>query len=354
VRLAGWFVLQALTSVYLLVIAALALLAAVLVRPDAWIGRRFSRTVPQLLLAAGIAIAALTPFLLPYWYAYSDQGFVRTLEEAAGASATWADYLSTPGRLHYMWWSDRWFTGNALFPGIVAMGLTVVALARGVAFSDPRARMCLAIGLAGLAFSFGTRLPGYITLYELTPVLRAIRVPLRFGYLVILATAVLAGFGVVALRRALSARVGAAAVALLLGAAVIEPLAAPLRLRPFTAIPDIYRILQNDPRAVVVELPLHAPRAAFTNARYMLNSTVHWRPLVNGYSGFVPASYARNYEQLSGFPDARSIAALRETGVTHVFVHRQQIRPQVLEEIDRSPALRRIAVEASIALYRVI
>ena len=38
---------------------------------------------------------------------------------------------------------------------------------------DPRARMCLAIGLVGVALSFGPALPGYEALYTVIPVLRA-------------------------------------------------------------------------------------------------------------------------------------------------------------------------------------
>ena len=69
-RLAWWFTLQALTSIYLLVFSAFALLAATLARPDAWLGARFRRLAPYLALAAGVSVVASTPFLLPYWQLY--------------------------------------------------------------------------------------------------------------------------------------------------------------------------------------------------------------------------------------------------------------------------------------------
>jgi hypothetical protein len=42
---------------------------------------------------------------------------------------------------------------------------------------------------------------------------------------------------------------------------------------------------------VLVEVPFYPPEAVFMNAEYVFNSTAHWRPLMNGYSGYTPASY---------------------------------------------------------------
>src|SRR5262245_36329297 len=74
-RLAGWFVLQALTCGYLLAFMSLSLVAAVLVRPAEWLGPRFRRVAPLLLLAAAVAGALLLPFLLPYLRVSRGQGF---------------------------------------------------------------------------------------------------------------------------------------------------------------------------------------------------------------------------------------------------------------------------------------
>ena len=80
-------------------------------------------------------------------------------------------------------------------------------------------------------------------------------------------------------------------------------------------------MLAGERRAIVAEFPFYHPRQVFGNAQYMLNSTSHWRPLVNGYSGFLPASYGAHYGELQGFPDERSLKALRDLFVTHVVVH---------------------------------
>jgi hypothetical protein len=61
----------------------------------------------------------------------------------------------------------------------------------------------------------------------------------------------------------------------------------------------------------------------------MLNATRHWHPILNGYSGIVPASYEAHYRELRGFPDERAVAALRAAGVTHVVVHEDELRRRV-------------------------
>jgi MFS family permease len=78
-----WFVLQALTSVYLLVFTAFALTAGALARPSDWWGRRFWPVAGQALLAAGLAGLVLAPFMLPYWRAHTEQGLTRSLGDVS-------------------------------------------------------------------------------------------------------------------------------------------------------------------------------------------------------------------------------------------------------------------------------
>jgi len=352
VRLAVWFTLEALTSVYMLVFTTFAMTIAAMARPEAWWGRRIWKLAPRVALAAGVAGLALLPFLLPYWIVY-DQGLSRSLADARQYSASWTDYLTTPSRFHYPWWSHLVASGNGLFPGAVALLLAGVAIASGAALKDARARMCLAIGLGGLVLSFGPKVPGYATLYELVPLLHSIRAPARFGYLVVVAAALLAGFGLVELRRWMPSRARTPISVVVLVLATLDPLAAPLRLVRFNGIPAIYQELRGEPDAVVAELPLPAPRSFFQNANYMLNSTAHWKPMLNGYSGFLPLSYRKHVELAGGFPQPESIAALRAIGVTHVFVHLDQFRSLTVEDLDRIGELSRIAVEGPIALYRI-
>jgi hypothetical protein len=124
------------------------------------------------------------------------------VDEVALYSAAPRDYLTTVSRVHFHWWSHRFYDANdALFPGVVALALACVAFAGGRAWRNARARMLLAIGLAGFVLSFGPAVPAYRWLYEHLPLLQGIRGAARFGYLVLFAVAGLAAFGLAALRR---------------------------------------------------------------------------------------------------------------------------------------------------------
>ena len=352
-KLAAWFTLEALTSIYLLVFTAVALTAGALVRPEDWAGRRFRAVCLSLAIAVLAAGTVLAPFLLPYWRASHDQGFTRTLEDAVGFAASWQDYLSTPGRWHLEWWSSQFFTATALFPGVVGTLLALVAIGRGTAFKDRRARMCLAFGVAGVLLSFGGKLPGYALLLRFVPLFQSIRAVSRFGYLGIVAVAMLAGFGFtdIARRAPDSVRLPAAVIVIILAA--LEPYCAPIWFARFDGISPIYQTLANTPGAVVAELPFYSTAASFRHAPYMLNSTANWRPLLNGYSGFLPASFERHVAALAGFPDAVSIAALRQAGVTDIFVHVDVLGPGVLTVLDANSSLTRVARDKTTVHYHV-
>lgn len=352
-RLAGWFALQSLASIYLLVFSAFALTAAALVRPREWLGARFPRVAVHVILAAVAAALALLPYLLPYWHVYTVEGASRPLGDVALYAASWGDYMSSPSRMHFAAWSHRWFTGAALFPGFVALALGALAVVSGRAWSDPRARMCLAVAVCGVLLSFGTKLPGYAALYDALPLLRAVRAVSRFGYLGLMGLAFLAGFGIVELRRRLPSRAWGPAAAALVTLAAAEPLVAPIHFSRFDRIPAIYDTIAGEPGVVVAELPMPGGFGWFGNARYMLNSTRHWKPMLNGYSGFAPPSFHEHAAALADFPQDASVAALQDIGVTHVFVHLAGYTAGQRAVMDRAPALTRIAEDDRIVLYRV-
>jgi len=354
VWLAVFFVLQSLCSNYLMVFTVVALAAAALSRPGDWLGGRARRVAPPLALAGGLAVAALVPFLLPYYQGYSAHGFLRTLAEVAMYSASWRDYLATGSALHFATWSQAFWSGGtrtALFPGVTALVLGGVAVGSGLAFSDRRARMWLAVGLAGFALSFGTGLPGYRWLYHGFPLLQGIRAPARFGLLPLAAFAGTGGFAVAWLRREVcrgaAARTALAVVALALVTA--EAYRGDLGFSRALVVPEVYRALAAERRAVVAELPLPPSHEVPFNAPYMLYSTVHWKPMLNGYSGFVPGSYFDHLEALRDFPEPATLAALVDFGVTHVVVHRRDLSARLDEILAFEP----LAREPGTWIYRL-
>jgi hypothetical protein len=166
----------------------------------------------------------------------------------------------------------------------------------------------------------------YDLFYRYVPGFDGLRVPARFGMIVALGLAVLAGFAV-------TPRMAPAAVALIL----LESVAAPLPVdqnppdykRPgLAALPDLQRVappvygfVRGLPEgSAIVELPLGEP--AF-DVRYMYYSTRHWRSLVNGYTGGLPKDYEfldQMLQDLFTRPE-RAWSALRRSGATHAIVH---------------------------------
>jgi len=181
--------------------------------------------------------------------------------------------------------------------------------------------MLIVIGAAGVLLSFGTATPVYGWIYTIFPPMHGLRAAARFGNLFLLAMSVLAGFGLAQLRRRMpslaAATIGIAAIVL----ANTEALRAPFEYRPFTGIPRLYALLEDQPHVVLAEVPFYPRQAVFENAEYVLNSTAHWRPLMNGYSGYTPASYVDYANVFWYFPRDYAIDAMKRAGVTHVMVH---------------------------------
>ncbi len=350
--LAGWYVLQALTGSYVMVFSTLSLVAAAIVRPGEWLAARFGPVARQLGLAATVAIAMLTPFLLPYWFASRDVGLGRSLEEVRPLSAELTDYLATGGRLHFETWSRPYFQGDALFPGLTATLLTMVALATMVALRDRRARMALALGIVAFVLSFGPAFPPYGWLYHLFPLLTGIRGAVRFGQFVLVAMAILAGFGLAALQQRLSRRSAIVAGVALLLTANAEALRAPLWYFEYPGVAPIYQALAKvGPEAVIVWLPFPPSHQFHLNAPFMLVAAKDFPRMLNGYSGFKPPSYRRHADRLAAFPDSASIGYLHDQGVTHVLVDGRNMRPERLGSLEHVRELSLWETDGNLRIY---
>jgi hypothetical protein len=95
----------------------------------------------------------------------------------------------------------------------------------------------------------------------------------------------------------------------------------PLVRFPSTA-PPLYAWLASQPSAPVIEFPLPAPETLpGQDPRYAYMSTFHWRPLVNGYSGYYPPYYLSTLDALRPFPSLETLERLHRINVRYVIVH---------------------------------
>ncbi len=351
--LALWYVLQSLTGTYLMVFTAIALISAVLARPRDWIGAKFRPLAPPLMLAVVVSTIALLPFILPYYRAREAVGLGRSLEETRRYSAEFTDYLVAPGTLYFEWmgWGRTFWAGDALFPGVVGLLLAILAVS-ALLRSDARVRMLTAIGVVAFALSFGPSFPLYKWLYYGFPLLQGIRGAVRFGEIVLAAIALLAGFGLVRLLRHLPRRAALGTAVVIVAAVNLEALRAPMFYSPYRGIPPVYDALTEiDPTTVVVWFPFYNSAAFHQNAPFMLAATRTFNPMLNGYSGFKPASYYEHVERLTPFPDRASIDYLRQLGVGIVMVDSRNMRGANLTRLDEFPELRLWKTDGNLRIY---
>ena len=174
------------------------------------------------------------------------------------------------------------------------------------------------LGLIAFWASFGPKAGLYTLLYYTIPVFTFLRAPGRFGILVVLALGVLALVGLQALLERRSDRTQTLAASLVALLFVAEYATAPIRLEDAAQPPQAHLRLASLPPGPVVELPFWYIRSDFPrHARYMLFSTYHWHPLVNGYSDHIPRWFRDEVIRISSFPTAESL---------HIAVGRHQAK----------------------------
>jgi hypothetical protein len=173
----------------------------------------------------------------------------------------------------------------------------------------------------------------YSALYEYVPGFDGLRVPARFGMIVVLMLAVLGGYGAAAVSRWRWGTPGLVALAIAFlaesfvrpfpinGMGTLRDYATPEArvYRPARA-PAVYQRLAQESDVVLAELPLGQPDY---DIRAMFYSIVHHGRLLNGYSGFFPPHYGLLALTLSDVPGQTTTAwsALRDSGASHVIVH---------------------------------
>ncbi len=358
--------LQAFASIYALIFTAWALTCAAVVRINEWIGPSRWRITALLLVAAAVAALMLAPVLHPYYLLSKEYGLTRSFAESQQFASTWTDYLYTGARVHYGLWSHAFHrSAEANFPGIVALVLAIVGVTTGwragrteCSAAQRFVRMATAIVIGAVFLSVAPWMPGFGWAHAHVPVLGAIRAYARAGQIVMVGLGLLAAAGVIALRgRWITERRWSVVAGTLIVLVNVEALRAPMWYFPFQGVPTIYDVLQSPEHVAVLELPIYGRPGVSRNARYMVNATRHWKPLVNGYSGFVPPDYRVTAQIVNGFPDAASFAWLRAKGITTVVLHRADFERRKgrrqLQLVERSPELEVRATVGDITIFKI-
>jgi hypothetical protein len=338
--LTGIFVsLQMLSCIYYGAFLVILLGVVTLCLAVAALGRRLLPVAAALAAGALLAATVCGAYALPY-LATKDRTGGRSEHEVQMFSARPSSYLvATPDNL--MWghaFAGRGRPERRLFPGLLAVILAVTGLL--LRAPPPIALACLAGAI--LAFELSLGLSGYSfrLLYDHVPLFHGFRAIARMGIFTVFFVAVLAAFGYSALSEALGRRGNSVLAFLVVAILLMEYRVSPLVLVPYTNhAPPLYAWLAGQPRGVVAELPMAPRQMLSSDAEYAYMSTFHWQPIVNGYSGFHPASYLGRAEALRHFPNDSAIARLRADGVGYLVLHLERFaadqRVLMLEIITR-------------------
>jgi hypothetical protein len=300
--------LQGLSSVYLGAITALALAVAIAV------GAFRARDLVKMAAAFGLAAAMLAPVARPYLRMRAQQGVEFTLADVTIYATTLESYAASGTRLYGALTQrhlDPERVQDALFPGLTLLLLGIAGLARAPRRFQVAA---LAASAAAIVISLGPETAVYRFLHEHVVLVRGVRALSRFSLVPVLGLSVLAGLALA--RRPLLAVFALAAFA-------AESSLVPIRYAPAPEPSEAARWLRGRPGAVAY-LPLGE-----RDTEVMLAGVVHFRPMVNGDSGFMPRSYSRAMELLQPPLGAEALRYLRAVDVRDVVSRAEQALPLV-------------------------
>ena len=333
-------------------------------------------------VAAALAGLALLPLYWMHQRALEPERYGRGVEETIQYSAPLESFLATSSWNRMYGEATDAFRAdgpNNLFPGLIVPGL-VLAGALGLRRRGERpsreAWALATLALAAALVALGPRIrcsgtdlgPGpWALLRDALPLFQMIRVTSRAGVFLALPLVMLAALAL----EKLKPRRGALALVGLL--ALAETLIAPIPMPEWSKIidtrrepPPVYRWLAAEPgRDPVAELPMLdvyglERRPAFHESIYMVYSTLHWKPLVNGYAGIEPRRYVQLRELLRLFPSGESLAALRAAGTRYVVLHRKGYGPNQWERLQKrmpealTTSLRERAVLGTDTVYELL
>jgi hypothetical protein len=307
-----------------------------------WLIRRRRPPFPRRLLimdAAGVAILGVVTVLMALPY-------LRVAEHIVSARRTAdnIDQFSVPFRGLFVAHGNNWLWGDkhaairdqvgggesALLPGFFLICLAIA----GTYYSvwRPYQRFLLALGTAlsvilTLGTHFGDGDPGYLTLFRLLPGWDAMRTPGRLVvWTTLLLAALAAGFLTALTRLAAELKAGegdgrrlahpmllSAGVSLL---ALVLLLPVVVEGKSKTEHPDVWT-----PPAAMHNLPgpaLVMPPEGWLESNVLLWSADGFPQVANGSSGVTPDSQNETKEKTKSFPDAASVAYLRQIGVKTV------------------------------------
>jgi hypothetical protein len=343
--------------------------------------------IPQYATFVVCSLLLLLPIHFPYYQAKQQWGFSRSLDECLFYSADLGlSYVTIPSLMNDLYLPLFRLASNlrsyerTLFPGFVLPVLLLLGIfpRRGLPLPAGLRQMkpiywlllitafLLSLGPSLMILGRNLHIPlPYLGLYYLAPGFQAMRVPARFGLMVMLAAGVLAALGFLKVCSRLHASCPQLSLPVCHAVLAIcwlslfmlelgfKPLAL-ARIQTGDEIPAVYRWLAAEKPGPMIEVPLGRGE----DYQYMYFSTYHWLPLVNGWSGFIPPTYGQTVQAFQALPSRQAVESLSAMGVKAMVVHLGRLQRHVALQWRQAQlaelGLEQVAAFGTDIVYRIL
>lgn len=299
------------------------------------------------------SICLIIPAMLPYFSVSHEFNFVRDIRETIHLALQPEDYLYTNqnSRLEALLSSIQPKSNypDADFkPGFLGGAFTLLVLIsmffiiKTFSKKDWKVNSIFFIAIFGFIMSLGPFLHlfrntihypfpiplPYAVFYYIIPGFQGIRNSARWEMLFIIAIAIVIAIVLHKLLRKVNFKSKLIVYALLIVFIVAE-FNFPIKYQQVTQkkdFPEVYDWIQTTPsESIIIEMPIYTwdmqPYVMDENMREYY-STLHFRKMVNGASGFSPPPWQSNVRNiLTYFPEDKIVRQLSDMGVTHIIVH---------------------------------
>lgn len=339
--LSVFFILQALTSWYLAVIVSVLVMILFIAN------MAHTNWNKKHALALGSAVmligAAIIPFVSAYNKVIKDSTLTDRIASISGIGdqVKLADYLTPPSATFwgslipnnkYWIWQE-----NTLFIGFTACILALFGAYYAWRKNKNMLFASIALILIGFVFALGyvspalnVKLPLFY-LAEAFPFMAAIRATQRYSLLIYFGVLILSGYGLAVLVSHLSKRNAILLTLAVSTSYLIETYPYNLgfgdiaQYAPSELDREIAKMkLKTGEQLTIVHYPIYTAMPGYPTqeSMYMLDSTLHWANLMNGFSGAEPKGFHNDMQILNGLPNIESLDLLHKNNVNVLAIHK--------------------------------
>ena len=91
----------------------------------------------------------------------------------------------------------------------------------------------------------------------------------------------------------------------------------------------------------------------------MLDSTVHWKPLIDGYSDYIPPDFDARAEALADFPSVSALTDMKRDGVRYAVVHLPPYEAAMRTDLEQrvrefAPYLRELHRDTELLMFEIV